>query len=214
MMMTGGRIFIFTIAVAALVFLAATVSATVVLSDESFSPYAPLNVGDSQHMTAKFAILPSGTTTFIRVHELQMQTGLKNARWKIQVMVDSRNAALQTASGTAAFVNGELLSYPTGQDVSLVVIIDGTVPPAPDNQLMALQLKEIDNSGNVVLGSVITISQPVAGQVPSKDQTPFPARTPQLVPQSPSPTTSPGFSLPAIVIALGSVGILWILRRE
>jgi hypothetical protein len=209
-MITGRRIFIFTITIATLVFLASPAGATVVLSDESFSPNAPLIVGGQQHMTAKFAILPSGSTTFIKGHELQMQTGLVNAQWNIQVIVDGQNAARQTASGTAAFVNGALLTYPTSRDVSLVVTIDATVPQTNGNQIMVLQLEDLDNAENVVPGSVITISQPVAALVSTSGQTAFPTHTHPLVTQSPSRTASPGFSMPAIIIALGAIGIIWI----
>ncbi len=123
-----------------------------------------------------------------------METGLANAQWNIQVRVDGRNDARQSASGSAAFVNGALLSYSTDNDVSLEVTIDGIVPHIRRDQVIVLQVKEIDNTGDLVPGGVITLSQPVGGEPATPPQTAFPTPTPPPVP--PSPTKSAGF--PAI----------------
>ena len=102
--------------------------AALVITNVSFSPVPPLMGGDEQHAVMAIAVIPAGATTFSRTHTLQMQTSLTNARWSIQIMVDDIPAAQQPASGTSAFVNGYLLSYPTTSDVSLTVALDGTVP--------------------------------------------------------------------------------------
>ena len=104
------------------------VSATVVLSSDSFTPNPPLVPGTQQHVVATYAIIPSGSTTFAKGHSLQMVTDLSAAKWSIQVTLDGRNAAQQSASGDAAFVNGELLSYSTNHDVGMIVTIDGHGP--------------------------------------------------------------------------------------
>ncbi|MDP3564186.1 MAG: hypothetical protein Q8R70_06810, partial [Methanoregula sp.] len=92
-------------------------AATYTLSAVSYTPNPPLVIGGQQQVVATYYIGPSGSTTFIKGHELQMQTDLANARWNIQVILDGRNAAQQGASGSAAFVNGALLSYSTNHDV-------------------------------------------------------------------------------------------------
>jgi len=193
----------FLIGALAAFLLAYPVAATLILSDVSFLPNPPLVPGGQQHMTAKYAILPSGSTTFIRGHELQMQTTLVNARWNIQIVVDGQNAAQQTATGNAAFVNGALLSYPTSRDVSLIVTIDGIVPQTVGNQVVVIQVEEIDNTGNIVPGSVMTINQPVAEQATAPQVTAFPTLTAPVAMQPPSPTKSPGFLMTACIIALG-----------
>jgi hypothetical protein len=139
-----------------------------------------------------------------------MQTDMVNAKWSIQVTVDGRNAAQQSATGNAAFVNGELLSYSTDHDVGMIVTIDGNVPNTRSDQLMVLQVEEIDNSGNVVPGSVITISQPMAGQpAPS---TVIPTQTSMVVTPVSQPTKSPGFAAPLAGISLGTGLLLWSRR--
>jgi hypothetical protein len=80
------------------------------LSDVFSTPNPPLVIGGQQHVTAKYYLGPSGATTFIPSHQLQMQTELVNARWNIQVLLDGLNTAQQSASGSTAFVNGALLS--------------------------------------------------------------------------------------------------------
>jgi hypothetical protein len=187
-------------------------SATVVLSSDSFTPNPPLLPGSQQHVLAQYAVIPSGSTTFAKGHSLQMVTDLSGAKWSIQVTLDGRNAAQQSASGDAAFVNGELLSYSTNHDVGMTVTIDGMVPQTASDQVMVLQIEEIDNSGNVVPGSVITISQPVAGSAPAETPSAVPTHTPSLVTPAPQPTKTPGFAAGAALGALG-VCLLLLTRR-
>lgn len=201
------------IALLILLALAPTVSGTLVLSDVAFTPDAPLVAGSQQQVVARYAIIPSGSTTFARGHELQMQTGLADAKWSIQVTLDQRNAAYQTASGNAAFVNGELLSYSTTHDVGMIVTIDGFVPQDATSPLMVLQIDEIDNSGSIVPGSTLTISQPVAGRVPVVSSTPAPTLTRPLVTPASQPTKAAGFPAIAGLAALAA-GFLAVLRRD
>lgn len=204
------RIIPVPLALALLLFIVAPAAATLALSDVSYTPNSPLVIGGQQHMTAKYYIGPSGATTFINGHNLQMQTDLTNARWNIQVLLDGRNAAQQSAWGSAAFVNGELLSYSTYNDVSLSVTIDGVVPQTQSDQVMLLQVEEIDNTGNVVPGSVIIISQPVAGQSATAVQTVLPTFTPPVIP--PSLTKSAGFPFTIAILAFGLV--VFVLGRR
>jgi len=204
------RITIFSLAVALSLLLVTTVAATHSLSSVSYLPNPPLVIGGQQQVTATYYIGPSGSTTFIRGHELQMQTDLVNARWNIQVLQNGRNAAQQSASGSAAFVNGALLSYSTSNDVSLQVTINGVVPQTQSDQVMLLQVEEIDNSGNIVPGSVITLSQPVAGHLVIPVQTAFPTLTPTSVP--PSPTKSAGVPATAGILAISFVFLIMARR--
>ncbi|MEI7856102.1 MAG: hypothetical protein WCH85_01205 [Methanomicrobiales archaeon] len=193
-----------------LLLLVAPAAATYALTDVSYTPNPPLVIGGQQQITAMYYIGPSGSTTFIKSHELQMQTGLVNARWNIQVIQNGRNAAQQSASGSAAFVNGEILSYPNSNDISLQVTVTGLVSQPQGDQVMLLQVEEIDNSNNIVPGSVITISQPVAGQPVTLVQTMVPTLTPVIV--QPSPTKSAGFPFTAAILAVSLV--LFILVRR
>jgi hypothetical protein len=198
-----------------LLVIAAPAAASQVLTGVSCDPNPPLQPGGHQHMVAKYMINPSGSTTFPKGHNLQMQTDLVNAPWTIQVIVDGTNAARQTASGSAAFVNGAILSYPTNHDISFTVTIDGTVPDTATGTVTLLNMEEIDNTGNVVPGSVIPVSEPVtvsaSGQVTAT--TPAPTLTPPLVAPAAAATRSPGFPAPLGVAAVALVGLAWVRRR-
>jgi hypothetical protein len=140
-----------------------------------------------------------------------MQTGLSGARWTIQVVVDGLNTANQTARGSAAFLSGFLLSYSSYHDVSFIVSVDGTVPQAAGSQVVLLQVEEIDNSNQLVPGSVMAITLPVAGQPEKAGPAPSPAFPPAPAPTAVPTPHSPGLSLPAVVAGLG-LGLL--LRRR
>jgi hypothetical protein len=98
-------------------------------------------------------------------------------------------------------VNGALLSFLTNNDVNLEVTIDGVMPQTQDDQVIVLEVKEIDNTGNVVPGSIITLTQPVAGEPATTRQTVFPA--PSLTPVPTSPAKSSGFPAALGVFAIG-----------
>ena len=184
-------------------------NAAVALSDVSFAPDAPLVPGAQQGVAATYAVIP----TFSRGHELQIETGLLHAQWTIQVMLDGRGAARQTASGSAAFVNGALLSYSTDHDVGIVVTVDGSVPPDVSGSLSVLQLTEIDNAGNVVPGSALTISQPVAGPASPAATSVIPTLTPPLVTTT-VPKAATGFAILAIVSAVIAAFLLTRVFRK
>jgi hypothetical protein len=194
------RIAIISSALLVFLLLVTPVTATYTLTSVSYLPNPPLVPGGTQQVAANFYIGPSGATTFIVNHELQMQTSLTNARWNIQVIQNGRNAAQQSASGSAAFVNGAILSYSNNNDVTLSVTVNGIVPQTPDAQVMLLQVEEIDNSNNVVPGSIITLSQPVAGQTVTADPTVLPTLTPPVVP--PAPTKSAGLPCAAAILPI------------
>ena len=71
---------------------------------------------------------------------------------------------------------------------------------------MRLQVEEIDNSNNVVPGSAVTLSQPVAGQAVTTDPTVLPTLTPPIVP--PSPTKSADFPSAATILSIGLIALI------
>ena len=186
--------------------------ATLVLSDISFAPNPPLAPAQPQHATVTIAIIPSGERTFASGHEIQLQTGLLNARWNIQVIVDGLPAAHQTTQGSATFINGVILSYPTTRDVSLVIGIDGTVPANAGGLVMIMQAEEIDNNGGIVPGSVITITQQttLSSVITASPTIPtIPLVTPVITTlPAPSPTRAPGFSVFGSIVALCIVAVM------
>ena len=173
-------------------------SATLVQTGTVFSPPPPLIAGSGQYALSSLTIIPSGATTFSRYHTLQMQTGLCDARWNIQVLVNGVPAAQQSVSGTTAFINGYLLSYPTTTDLSFTVAINGTVPSGGVSDITILQIAELDNSGAPVPGGSITVTaplNPVPRQPPSLPVSPVtPVSSPGQVPAT-QPAHTPGFSV-------------------
>jgi len=53
--------------------------------------------------------------------------------------------------GSHVYVNGFLLSYPTTRDVSVRILLEGTVPTdAASSDLMVLRVAELNSQGNIV----------------------------------------------------------------
>lgn len=203
------------IAVIIILFAITPASAAYVMSDLALAPEGPLVPGTQLEVIATYALLPSGSTTFVPGHNLQMTTDLAGAKWNIQVIVDGRNAARQTGSGNAVFVNGEILSYPTTRDVSFMVTIDGAVPDHASGQATVLRIGEVDNTGGIVPGSLNVLNEPLAGQIPLAGATKTPAQTPipAYVPVTvPSTTKSSGFTSFACIAAIGT-GCVLLSRR-
>jgi hypothetical protein len=187
-------------------------AASPVLASESFVPNPPLVPGGQEQAVATFAI-PSGTT-FPKTHSLQLQTDLADAQWTIQVILDGNNAARQTASGSAAFINGEILSYSVNHDVQFTVTIKGNVPASATGTLTVLRMIEIDNTGGVVPGSEIDIVQPVAGTTPAQSLTNVPTLTPPVITATPATAKSPGFIGVLAILGCCLAGAVRMRSRE
>jgi hypothetical protein len=203
--------------IVAMTLLMSPVAATLVLSGESLSPATiPLTPGTDQKVNAKIAIIPSGATTFEKGHSLQMQTGLDNAKWNMQVFTDGIPAAQQSAEGSALFVNGYLLSYTTNRDVAVSVIVEGIVPADPGATITLLVVQELDNSGMPVPGSLVTISQPVAAPAgtPVTATVPGTKSSPKKTAPVPAPTRAGGFCLVAGLIALISTAMFFVPDKK
>ena len=195
-----------------LLFLVLPAAASPLLASESFTPNPPLVPGDSSRLVATF-VIPSGTT-FPRSHNLQLQTDLVDARWTIQVTLNGNNAARQTASGSSAFINGEIISYSVNNDVAFTVTVTGTVPGTATGTVTVLDLVEIDNTGSIVPGSEIVISEPVAGTNSATGDTAVPTLTPPPVTTLPPVTRSPGFAAVLGVAGTCIAGLVWLRRRQ
>jgi hypothetical protein len=194
--------------ISAIILLIVPAGATLALSENTLTPaIIPLTPLLEQAVNAKIVVIPSGATTFVQGHSLQMQTELNNAKWSVQVSVDGIPAAQQSSAGSAVFVNGYLLSYSTNRDVSVRVEVDGAVPPVAGTDVVLLIVQELDNGGAVVPGSTITISKPSAPPTPVPTTATIPVITPatQKTPAIPSPTHADGFSLIEGLVAAGVV---------
>jgi hypothetical protein len=165
--------------------------ATLVLTGTVFSPVTPIITGSQQYAVSSAMILPSGATTFSRNHMLQMQTGLENAKWNIQIIVNGIPGLQQSAFGSSAFVNGYLLSYPTTNDVSITIAVNGTVPEDSSMNVTILKVTELDNAASPVLGSTFTVVAPITSSISGTNSTSRIAITTKPA-STPLPTPSSG----------------------
>jgi hypothetical protein len=188
---------------AASIILVSPVAASLSLTGQSITPPPPLIVGQKVHAITTISIVPAGKTTFPWGHMLQMQTSLAHAQWNIQIFQNGVAAAQLSSSGSAAFVNGNLLSYWLGYDISFQVTIDGTVPVSPEPTVQVLQIEEIDNSGAVVPGSVISVTLVVANpQTATVTPVSLSSQIPSVAPVPATTKEASGFSAGSICVAL------------
>ena len=170
---------------------------SMVPDSKTVTPESPVRLGFS------ITIVPSGGQTFADGHSLQLTTDLLNATWNLTVFVDGIQAAVIPATGSTAFVNGYLLSYPTLRDVYVNVTLTGTTPPGVNSGQDLVQVSELDNAGNPFPGSGFTM--PLL--YPTTRATTLPLTTNSSVkPGTTPPLTkgAPGFSFPGVLAAVGT----------
>lgn len=131
---------------------AAHASATIVPRQVLVNPPGGSLIGGSPvDVSGELEIIPSGATTFAETHTLSLSTDLNDARWQIVVYIDGVQGAVIPKEGSRVYVNGFLLSYPTTRDVSVRVLLKGTVPPdTGSRELMVLRVAELNTQGNIV----------------------------------------------------------------
>lgn len=147
-----------------LLFTAAHTSATMVPRQVVVNPPGGnLSEGTSLSVSGELEIIPSGATSFADTHTLSLSTDLSDAHWQVAVYIDGVQGAVIPKEGSRVYVNGFLLSYPTTRDVSVRVLLTGTVPPdAGSKELMVLRFAELNSQGNVVSESEnkVTLAMP------------------------------------------------------
>lgn len=135
-------------------------SATLVpLQVQVYPPGENLIGGTPVNISGELGIIPSGATTFAETHTLSLSTDLSDARWHVVVYIDGVQGAVIPKEGNRVYVNGFLLSYPTTRDVSVRILLDGTVPTdAASSDLMVLRFAELNSQGNIVSESENKVS--------------------------------------------------------
>lgn len=205
---------LFCIVILATCIVTVPVSATFQIQQSSINPsQVPLQPGAKQSVTADISIIPQGMTTFIPGYQLQLTTDLVAPQWDVQVMVNGRPAAVIPVTGSTAFINGFLLSYPNNNDVAVDVSVTGIVPSGVSSANL-LQVVELDNSGQTVTGSAQTISEPVAVPVTTVVTSPAVTRTSVPATSAPAPTKSPGPGLAVLTggLLLGAL-VAWNVKK-
>ena len=207
---------LFLITLAFLAFIIAPVSAGYELEDLQVLPAAEsLPPGTLTNTTTTIVLIPPGpTTTFVIWDNLVLSTELSEPRWNVVVQVHelaknrSRQVAVTPAQGPVVTVPGYLISYPTNNNVSVRVQLDGQVPSSQDQRpFTVLKVEELNDRGETV---------EVPAKIVTRNITP-PATPLQSLPttqgttQPPATPTKAGVSLIPVIAAL--VVTVAILRR-
>lgn len=132
-----------------------------------------------------------------------------DARWNTVVLTDGIPADTESGQGSVMFLNGFVLSYPTNRDVTLEVTVAGTVPEGVSSTTVIL-VRELDNSGTPVPGSMATVTGPVSAPVPTRVTTPAPVTappSPSPSPLIPAPTRAGVVPLLAVLAAILASGL-------
>lgn len=186
------RAFLFILIIA---LIAAYASATIIPGQVQVNPQGvSLIKGTPLSVSEELQIIPSGSTTFAETHTLSLSTDLTEARWQVVVYIDGVQGAVIPKEGSRVYVNGYLLSYPTTRDVSVQILLEGTVPPtAGSRELMILRFAELNSQGKIISESENKVK--IAG--PDTD-TPSPARAEMVSPIATSAGKVPLSCIPVL----------------
>lgn len=168
-------------------------------------------------MTVTFVVdFPwQGNETFPRNSELLMSTELDEASWVPVLVLDGVDTRMAGQAGRSMVISGGYLSYPSYQDLQLVVTLTGKIPKNPSPRQDLLKIAETDSVKNVVSTAriempeapIVTPSSPLtATKKPAtiKTFTPIAADTPAQ--------ESPAGIVTAIISATGAA--LLVIKRK
>jgi hypothetical protein len=122
-------------------------------------PDAALPPGTLVNLTAIIKpIPPDSFQTFISWNTLNLSTELAEPRWNVVTLADERQVPVTRIYGNVVMIEGTLLSYPVGTNVSVSVQLDGQVPvPAVNQSLTLLRVEEMDQGKVVGPEQVVTV---------------------------------------------------------
>jgi len=207
---------LFLITLAFLAFIISPASALYELQDLQVLPAAEsLPPGTLTNITTTIVLIPPGpTTTFVIWDNLVLSTELSEPRWNVVVQVHelaknrSRQVMVTPAQGPVVTVPGYLISYPTNNNVSVRVQIDGQVPPSQNQRpFTVLKVEELNDRDETVEGPAENVTRIIAPSATPLQSLP----TTQGTVQPSATPTQAGVSLIPVIAAL--VVTVAILRR-
>jgi len=112
----------------------------------SISPTGALTPGTTVDLSFKIQ-MPSGSSN---VNDLRLYTALEKPKWSYAINVNDISNGLTEASSKTVTISSFLLTYKSGDDVAVVVTLEGTAPSVTQtaNQTL-IQITEVDSNGNV-----------------------------------------------------------------
>jgi len=110
----------------------------------SISPTGALTPGTTVDLSFKIQ-LPSGSSN---VNDLRLYTALEKPKWSYAINVNDISNGLTEASSKTVTISSFLLTYKSGDDVAVVVTLEGTAPSVTQtaNQTL-IQINEVDSNG-------------------------------------------------------------------
>jgi hypothetical protein len=122
-----------------------TASWAYTVNSMSISPSGALTPGTTVDISFKVQ-MPSGSTT---ANSLQLYTQLEKPKWSYIINVNDIANGLTEASTKTVNINSFLLTYKSGDDVSVTVTLEGTAPAvtATSNQTL-IQVSDVDSNGH------------------------------------------------------------------
>lgn len=141
--MKGLRRWIWITALFLIIVPAASLAYTV--NSMSISPSGSLTPGTTVDLSFKIQ-MPSGSTT---ANSLQLYTQLEKPKWAYTIVVNDVQNAQTAASSKTVTIGSFLLTYKSGDDVAVLVTLEGTAPAVTQttNQTL-IQISEVDSNGH------------------------------------------------------------------
>ena len=121
------------------------VSVAYTVNSMQISPSGALTPGTAVDLSFKVQ-MPSGSTT---ANDIKLYTALEKPKWSYIIYVNGNPTAPTEAGSKTVTVSGFLLTYKSGDDVSVGVTLEGTAPSvtATANQTL-IQIYDVDANGH------------------------------------------------------------------
>jgi len=121
------------------------VSVAYTVNSMQISPSGALTPGTTVDLSFKVQ-MPSGSTT---ANDIKLYTALEKPKWSYIIYVNGNPTAPTEAGSKTVTVSGFLLTYKSGDDVSVGVTLEGTAPSvtATANQTL-IQIYDVDANGH------------------------------------------------------------------
>jgi hypothetical protein len=140
-----------------LVLVCVATASAVMVSNPVINPTGDLSTGTNVSVSFKIDMTPSGDTTFPRENTLQVYTDLNSAKWKAILTRDGVDYPQPEESGHSIYLTGWVLSYPSTQQESVKVFLEGTVPPVSKSMNKSIVLvQELDSKNTIIPESIVT----------------------------------------------------------
>ena len=191
------------------------------VSSTNVNPLGYQAPGTPMTVNASIDFFPKGNVTFPLANELHMSTDLVDPSWAPVVVLDGRETHLPQETGESVVVPALYLSYPSEQNVRLLVTVTGNIPANPTSDQDLLKVQEMDSGKNIVSTPHLAMPE-VPVMPPSTPAIPATLSTPTKKPTikktfTPIPTETPTQESP-VGISSGIIAItgavLLVVKRK